>query len=208
MKRVAIYARASAIRGPLEVERQLKKLRAYCRKYDWEIAEEYTDGSDSREAFDQVLVAAVDVERRKFDMLLFWSLDHLPARNVGEIHSILQPLTSFCVDWRSHDDKKFDSHWYYDRHAILATLAAVQRFESVQHQISALKGVRRARRDAEASGEKPRFGSAPKITVDEFKKAKAALLKVHGGDVRLTEKLAVKLGVSRATAYRLNRLAQ
>jgi DNA invertase Pin-like site-specific DNA recombinase len=198
---VAIYARTSPTHGLQEVEKQLKKLRTNCRKCEWEIVQEYVDWrSNDLDAFKRMMA---DAAERPFTVVLFWDLDHLPARNVGQIHSILRRLASLYVGWRSESDRYFCTNSRPDTsgQAILAVLDALEKYENRQRRVNALKGVNRARRESR------RLGSEPKVTVEQFRKAEAWLKKQDGGQSHFAEKLSAKLGVSRPTVYRLMKRA-
>ena len=76
IEKVGIYGRVSTKDGRQDVENQLLALREYCGKQGWEIAEEYVDhetgGHSKRPHFQRMFV---DARARKFDLMLFWSLD-------------------------------------------------------------------------------------------------------------------------------------
>ena len=78
MRIVALYARVSTKGGRQDTENQLIALRDYCARQNWKIAGEYVDhetgGTSQRKHFHQMFA---DARARKFDLLLFWSLDRL-----------------------------------------------------------------------------------------------------------------------------------
>jgi DNA invertase Pin-like site-specific DNA recombinase len=81
MKRAAIYARVSTRNGHQDPEVQLLALRQVAERAGWQVVEEYVDngisgakGRDNRPAFDRLLK---DAARRKFDVIMAWSVDRL-----------------------------------------------------------------------------------------------------------------------------------
>src|SRR5690242_1328839 len=72
----ALYARVSTKGTRQDTENQLAQLREFSAKQGWTIVHEYVDritGKHSdREQFQKLFQ---DASQRKFDMVLFWSLD-------------------------------------------------------------------------------------------------------------------------------------
>src|SRR5438876_438065 len=75
---VAIYCRISTRDKGQDFTNQLLALREFAAKQGWIIANEYIDQQsakdDDRPAFRQMFE---DASKRRFDVLLFWSLDRL-----------------------------------------------------------------------------------------------------------------------------------
>ena len=98
-KRIAIYARVSTDKQT--VDNQLIELRGLCERLGYTIVQEYTDngisGSKSRSdrpALDQLLK---DATRRKFDMVMCWSIDRL-GRSLQNLVEILNELQALGID--------------------------------------------------------------------------------------------------------------
>src|SRR6185295_3828660 len=80
-KSAAIYARVSTRNGHQDPEVQLLVLRKVAKRAGWKVVEEYVDhgisgakGRDKRPAFDRLLK---DATRRRFDVIMAWSVDRL-----------------------------------------------------------------------------------------------------------------------------------
>ena len=98
-KRIAIYARVSTDKQ--STENQLIELRSLCDKLGYTIVQEYTDNGisgaksrDERPALDALLK---DATRRKFDMVVCWSIDRL-GRSLQHLVEILNELQALKVD--------------------------------------------------------------------------------------------------------------
>jgi DNA invertase Pin-like site-specific DNA recombinase len=148
--RVAIYSRVSTHQQ--DNENQLVQLREYCRKQDYRLTSEYVDvssgGKAERSEFKKMLEHA---RQRKFDLLLFWSLDRLSREGVLETLQYLQRLTSYGVAYRSYTEQYLDSLGPF-REAVLAILACIARQERVRLSERTLAGLAKARANGHIGG--------------------------------------------------------
>jgi DNA invertase Pin-like site-specific DNA recombinase len=101
MKRAAIYARVSTRNGHQDPETQLLALRQVAERAGWQVVEEYVDhgisgakGRDQRPAFDRLLK---DATRRKFDIIMAWSVDRL-GRSLQDLVAFLGDVHAQGVD--------------------------------------------------------------------------------------------------------------
>ena len=92
-RRVAIYARVST--DTQTAENQLRELREVAARSGWEVVEEYIDhgisgakGRDKRPAFDRLFK---DATRKKFSMVVAWSVDRL-GRSLQDLIGFLTEL--------------------------------------------------------------------------------------------------------------------
>jgi DNA invertase Pin-like site-specific DNA recombinase len=92
---VAIYCRVSTRDKGQDFTNQLLALREFASKQGWTIVNEHIDQQsakdDDRPAFRQMFQ---DASQRRFDVLLFWSLDRLSREGVLET---LQPAAANVV---------------------------------------------------------------------------------------------------------------
>jgi DNA invertase Pin-like site-specific DNA recombinase len=187
--KVALYARVSTKDGRQDTANQLVALRDYCAKQGWEIAGEYVDhesgGTAKRPRFQQMFT---DARARKFDLVLFWSLDRLSREGVRETLNHLEKLTSYGVAWRSHTEEYLDSCGIF-KDAVLAILAVIAKQERVRRSERTLAGLARARREGKTLGR-------PRKVLDRVKVRK---LHADGMGVRT---IAAQLGVSHMTVHR------
>jgi len=145
--KVGLYARVSTKDGRQETENQLIALRDYCQKHGWQITAEYVDhetGGHSRRPHFQRMFA--DARQRKFDLLLFWSLDRLSREGVSATLGHLERLTSYNVGWRSYTEEYLDSTGVF-RDAVIAILAVVAKQERIRRSERASAAIARLRRE-------------------------------------------------------------
>src|SRR5579872_3868321 len=146
IEKVALYARVSTKDGRQDTENQLIALRDYCAKQGWAIAEEYVDhetGGHSRRPHFQRMFA--DARARKFDLVLFWSLDRLSREGVSATLNHLERLTAAGVEWRSYTEEYLDSTGLF-REAVIAILAVIAKQERVRRSERAFAAIARLRR--------------------------------------------------------------
>ena len=98
-KRIAIYARVSTDKQT--VDNQLIELRSLCERLGYTIVQEYTDsgisGAKSRDERPALDLLLKDATRRKFDMVMCWSIDRL-GRSLQHLVEILNELQALKID--------------------------------------------------------------------------------------------------------------
>src|SRR5688572_17963304 len=99
MRRAAIYVRVST--DDQTVENQIQALQEIAHRRGWQIAATYSDhgisgakGRDKRPSLDQMLK---DAQRRRFDVIMAWSVDRL-GRSLADLLSTIQHLEACGVD--------------------------------------------------------------------------------------------------------------
>ena len=98
-KRAAIYVRVSTDKQT--VENQVAALRQIAERRGWDVVEQYSDagisgakGRDERPGLDQMLK---DASRRKFDVIMAWSIDRV-GRSLIDLLGTIQTLEACGVD--------------------------------------------------------------------------------------------------------------
>jgi len=144
-KTAAIYARVSTDKGQQDATNQLLQLRDYCTKAGWTIHQEYVDHvsgkSSDREQFQQLFK---DAAKRKFDVVLFWSLDRFSREGVYATLMLLQRLDSYSVGWKSYTEEYLDSCGMF-KDAVIAILATVAKQERIRISERVKAGIIRVR---------------------------------------------------------------
>jgi DNA invertase Pin-like site-specific DNA recombinase len=143
---VCIYVRVSTKDKGQEVENQLVQLREFAATQGWTIIREYVDhetGSKSdRTRFQEMFE---DASRRRFDLVLFWSLDRLSREGVLQTLNYLSRLTSDGVGYRSFTEQYFDSYGIF-KDAVIAIMATVAKQERLRISERTKAGLENARR--------------------------------------------------------------
>lgn len=98
-KRAAIYVRVSTDKQT--VENQLRELRQIADRRGWQVVDEYHDagisgakGRKDRPALDKMLK---DAQRRRFDVVMAWTIDRL-GRSLVDLLGTIQALESCGID--------------------------------------------------------------------------------------------------------------
>src|SRR5713226_81811 len=187
--KIALYARVSTKDKGQETENQLVQLREFAAKQAWKITREYIDretGGTSDRAEFQAMFA--DASRRRFDLVLFWSLDRLSREGVLETLQHLNRLTACGVGYKSFTEQYLDSCGIF-KDAVIGILAVVAKQERVRLSERTKAGLAIARSKGRQIG-RPRLSTQP---VD------IARLKAQGLSLRA---IGRELGVSEGSVRR------
>ena len=99
LKRVCVYARVS--KTSQSVERQVSELEMVAARNDWEIVDRYIDhgisGAKGREQRPELDRMMKDSTKRKFDVVMVWSINRL-GRSLQNLIEILNDLKSKNID--------------------------------------------------------------------------------------------------------------
>lgn len=191
--RVAIYARVSTADKGQDTENQLRELRQFVgnRASDgWIVAGEYVDQMSGKTAnrpeFRRLFQ---DAAERKFDLVLFWSLDRLSREGVVETLQHLERLKASGVQWWSLKEEYLRSIGPF-ADAVLAILACIAKQERIRLSERVKAGLDRARSQGKAIGR-------PKLVVDRHRVQVLHLQGLSHWDI------SQKLGISRASVGRI-----
>ncbi len=146
--RIALYARVSTKDKGQDHENQLMELREFVThktSEGWGVVHEYVDNASGKTADRPAFKGLFeDASRKKFDMVLFWSLDRFSREGVFETLQHLQRLSSHGVDWFSYREEYLRSIGVF-KEAVLAILAAIAKQERIRISERVLAGLNRAR---------------------------------------------------------------
>ncbi len=185
----AIYARVSTRDRGQDFTNQLLALREFAAKQGWVIHDEYVDqitgSTDDRPEFQRMFK---DACQRRFDVLVFWSLDRLSREGVLETLTHLQRLTGYGVAWRSFTEQYLDSTGIF-RDAVIGILAVIAKQERVRLAERTRAGLERVRREGKRLGR-------PTAKVD------AEAIRAMRGDGISWSEIARRTGVARATCQK------
>jgi DNA invertase Pin-like site-specific DNA recombinase len=156
--RIALYARVSTKDKGQDCENQLRELREFVSRKTpegWKVVREYVDhasGKDSdRKEFRRLFE---DASRKKFDLVLFWSLDRFSREGVFETLQHLQRLSGHGVEWFSFREEYLRSVGIF-KDAVLAILAAIAKQERVRISERVQAGLNRAKARGQKLGRRP-----------------------------------------------------
>lgn len=188
--KVALYTRISTSVHRQDTTNQLRQLRDFCAKQDWQIVKEYRDAASGKRGdrleFQAMFVAA---SKREFDLVFFWSLDRLSREGVLETLHHLQRLTSYGVNYKSYTEQYLDSLGMF-RDAVIGILATIAKQERVRLSERTIAGLERAK----AQG---RVGGRPRVICDRTK-----IMKLHHAGQSLGQ-IATELKLAKTTVHRI-----
>ena len=189
-KRVAVYGRVSTRDGRQDAENQLAQLREFCQSQGWTITREYVDNASGKSAEGRVEFQRMfaDAAQRRFDIVLFWSLDRFSREGVLATLQYLQRLTGYGIAYRSFTEGFLDSAGPL-RDAVLAILACIARQERIRISERVQAGLKRA----QAQG---RIGGRPRKVFD-----RAKVVSLRDAGLSISE-IAAEMGVPRTSVHR------
>ena len=149
--RAAIYLRVST--SDQTTENQERELRAAAARMGHEIVQVYTDhaisggkGRDKRPAFDRL---HKDASRRKFDLVMAWSVDRL-GRSLQHLVAFLEHLRECKIDLFLHQ-QGLDTTTSSGR-AMFGMLSVFAEFERAMIRERVTAGMKRAKEKGTKSG--------------------------------------------------------
>ena len=174
---VALYSRVSTKNKGQDVVNQTSVLIEYCQKMGYDIYKVYEDmesgGTINRPAFTQMYA---DAAKRKFDMILFWSLDRFSREGARRTIFLLQQLDDYGVMYRSYTEAFIDSSGVF-RDVIISLLACLALQERVRLSDRVLAGLAVARKKGRVGG-KPRIPKEKAAMIEQLKNSGLSLRKI------------------------------
>jgi len=188
--KIAIYARVSTKDKGQDTENQLAQLREFVRVQGWTVYREYVDhvsgkSGDNRDEFQRLFQ---DASQRRYDCVLFWSLDRFSREGVLATLQYLQRLSAAGVGYKSFTEQYLDSCGLF-KDAVLAILATIAKQERIRISERVNAGLERARKQG-------RVGGRRALVLD---RQRAADLAAEGRSMR---EIAEEMGVSPASVCR------
>ena len=185
--KTALYARVSTNNGQ-DPEMQLRELREYCHRRNWEVSQEYIDIgiSGAKEKRPKLDTLIADAYRRHFDAVVVWRFDRF-ARSVSHLLRALETFRSLGIEFVSLSEQ-VDTSTPTGK-MIFTVLGAVAELE----RSLIVERVRAGLRNAVSKGKKlGRPGKVPDATEIKCLRAQGASWRTIGS----------RLGVAPATALR------
>jgi DNA invertase Pin-like site-specific DNA recombinase len=192
--RAALYARTSTDDGRQELENQMRELRSYAAQMGWNVVSEYLDQISGRKVNrPQFQQAMNDARKRRFDVLLFWSMDRLSREGALKTLQTLNALTEYGVKYRSLQEAYIDTLGPFGD-AVIGLIATVAKMEAERTSARVKAGLARVRAQGIALGRR-------RIVMDSGK-----IAEMHTQGLSLRE-IADTLGTSAMTVQRRLRAA-
>lgn len=143
--RCIIYSRVST--EEQNTDNQLWQLREYADRQGWNIVEEIQDiasggkSAEERQGLKKVFVMA---RQRKFDVLLFWSLDRFSREGSRKTLEYLTKLDDHRVKWHSYTEEYISSLGIFSD-AIISLMACLAKQERIRISERTKAGLARVR---------------------------------------------------------------
>jgi DNA invertase Pin-like site-specific DNA recombinase len=142
---VALYARVSTKDKGQSTENQLPELRRFVQAHGYTVYKEYVEhesgGTGKRSEF-QALFA--DAHLRRFDLVLFWSLDRFSREGALPTLQYLNQLQGWGVGYKSLTEQYLDSVGLFQE-AIISLLATLAKQERIRLSERTKAGMARRR---------------------------------------------------------------
>lgn len=146
--KVAIYARVSTKDEGQSTENQLPALRRFALVNGWDIYKEYVEeesgGTGNRAQFKALFA---DAHKRRFDIVLFWSLNRFSREGALPTLNYLNELDSWGVGYKSYTEQYLDSTGLF-KETIVSILATIARQEKIRISERTKAGMARAKGSA------------------------------------------------------------
>jgi putative DNA-invertase from lambdoid prophage Rac len=190
-KRVVIYGRVST--QDQDARNQIRQLKGYAAAQGWQVVDAITDtcsgatAASERDGLGKVLILA---HQRRFDILLFWSLDRFSREGSRKTIGYLTQLEQFGVGWHSFTEPYLSTLGVFSD-AIIALLSALAKQERLRIGERTKAGLERAKANGKRLGR-------PRTSPDRIAEAK----KLRASHLSFTE-IGQRLGVSRVRAFQL-----
>ncbi|MEM6837870.1 MAG: recombinase family protein [Cyanobacteria bacterium P01_C01_bin.120] len=158
--RVAIYLRVSTTDKGQETDNQLLQLNELCDRMDWIITDTYVDqesgrkGKRERGEFSRLFE---DAARRKFDLVLFWSLDRFSREGIRKTINYLQQLDGYGVRFKSLTEPLLDTENELVAHIVIGVLSYLAQQEAVKISDRTKAGLQRVKAQGKTLGRPSKF---------------------------------------------------
>lgn len=150
--KAALYARVSTDDGSQDAGNQVTVLTEWASKLGHTLTEQYVDNASGknqdRPEFQRLLR---DSKTKKWEVLLFWSLDRITREGVLPTLQILDQFNQHGKHWQSYTEQYVDSCAIFAP-VVLSILATLAKQERSRISERTKAGLARVRRDGSRSG--------------------------------------------------------
>lgn len=194
--RCVIYSRVST--ADQSYDNQINQLKEYAAKQDWAVVDIKSDvasggkSAEEREGLKEIFALA---HRKKFDVLLFWSLDRFSREGSRKTLEYLTRLDGWDVKWHSYTEPYISSLGIFSD-AIIAILSCLAKQERVRISERTRAGLDRIKAKGVKLG---------RPTVDPDMVKQAQFLRIQGHSL---SEIAKTMSLSKSRVFQLCSLAQ
>jgi DNA invertase Pin-like site-specific DNA recombinase len=195
----AIYTRVST--DHQTTENQERELRAIADKMGWTVGKVYRDqgfsgakGRDGRPAFDAL---CKDAARRRFDMVMAWSVDRL-GRSLQDLVGFLNDLHSLGIDLFLHQ-QGVDTSTNGGK-ALYQMMGVFAEFERALIRERIMAGLERAKAQGTKLGRRPIDAEKETAIRKDLRAGKVGMIKLakaHGVGVGTVQRIKSELALLR-----------
>ncbi len=158
--RAALYLRVSTTDKGQETDNQLFQLKEFCARSGWEIFDTYVDKESGRKGKRERTDFARlfdDAAKRKFDVVLFWSLDRFTREGIRKTLNYLQQLDGYGVKFKSYTEPLLDTENELIAHIIIAVISYFAQQEAVKISERTKAGLERVKSQGKTLGRPGKF---------------------------------------------------
>ena len=153
--RAGVYARVSKDDGSQEAENQLRVLRAEIEHAGHELVGEYVDresGTKGRRERAEFARLFGDAERRRLDLVMFWSLDRFSREGIRKTIGYLQRLDALGVRFQPDTEPYLNTDNELIAHIVLGVTSYYAELEAQRISDRTKAGLARARASGKVIG--------------------------------------------------------
>jgi DNA invertase Pin-like site-specific DNA recombinase len=152
---VALYLRVSTTDKKQDTDNQLLQLQEFCDHMGWQVYAVYVDkesGRKGRKEREEFAKLFDDAARRKFDVVLFWSLDRFTREGIRKTIYYLQQLDSYRVRFKSYTEPLLDTDNELVAHIVIGVLSYFAQQEAVRISERTKAGLQRLKKQGRTLG--------------------------------------------------------
>ncbi|MBD2093652.1 recombinase family protein [Trichocoleus sp. FACHB-591] len=158
--KAALYLRVSTTDKGQETDNQLLQLQDFCARQGWQICATYIDrdsgrkGKRERGDFSRMFD---DAAKRRFDLLVFWSLDRFSREGIRKTIAYLQQLGNLGCRFKSYTEPLLDTENELVAHIVVGVLSYLAQQEAIRISERTKAGLQRARAQGKTLGRPDSF---------------------------------------------------
>ena len=194
---IAIYSRVST--DSQTTENQERELREIATRMGWSIMKVYRDegvsGAKSRAERPAFNALWKDATRRRFDMVMAWSVDRL-GRSLQDLVAFLSELHALRIDLYLHQ-QGVDTSTPAGK-ALFQMMGVFAEFERAMIRERVKSGLERAKAQGKILGRPPIDPRKEAAILDDLREGKAGIIKLaaaHGVGVGTVQRIKASLNV-------------